>query len=209
MIIDPAQLLIFIPAALALNLTPGSDMLFCLGQGLKSGPKSGVAASLGIATGSFLHSLLAAFGLAALIAAHPLAFEFIRWAGVLYLLYLAIQAVRSPVLELTASEVSAGTALRAWRDGILVNLFNPKVAIFVLALIPQFVDPSRGSTVLQFLVFGAILNIGGTIINGLIGAFAGTIGRVLATNYSAARLFQWLSSGIFVGLAAKLLFDHR
>jgi threonine/homoserine/homoserine lactone efflux protein len=94
-----------------------------------------------------------------------------------------------------------------WR--FLVNLLNPKVAIFVLALVPQFVDPSRGSTVLQFLIFGAILNIGGTIINGLIGAFAGTIGRVLATNYSAVRLFQWLSSGIFFGLAAKLLFDRR
>ncbi len=209
MIIDSTQLLIFIPAALALNLTPGSDMLFCLGQGLRSGPKSGIAASLGIATGSLLHSLMAAFGLAALVASHPLAFEVIRWAGVTYLVYLAFQAFRNPVSNLVVSEVDPGTALRAWRDGVVVNILNPKVAIFTLALIPQFVDPARGSTILQFLIFGAILNIGGTIINGIVGIYSGSIGRILATNLQAARLFQWVTCGIFLGLAARLLIDRR
>lgn len=208
MIVDGNQFLIFIPAALALNLTPGSDMLFCLGQGLKSGPKAGVAASFGVATGSFLHSLMAAFGLAALLATHPLAFEIIRWAGVAYLLWLAVQTFRNPIGKLQASDVSSSGIIRAWRDGVFVNLLNPKVAIFILALIPQFVDPSKGSTVLQFLIFGAILNIGGTTINALVGVFSGSIGRMLATNDRVAKVFQWLTSIVFVGLAARLAFDR-
>lgn len=94
MLIPFETLLVFAPAALALNLTPGNDMLFCLGQGMRSGARAGVAASFGIATGVFLHTLAAAAGLAALIATHPGAFEAIRWAGVAYLVFLAFQAFR-------------------------------------------------------------------------------------------------------------------
>ena len=209
MIIDPVQLLIFIPAALALNLTPGADMLFCLGQGLKSGPKAGVAASFGIATGSFIHSLLAAFGLAALLAAYPLAFELVRWAGVAYLVWLAVQAFRQPAGALRPADCPTGTAYRAWRDGVFVNLLNPKVAIFILAFVPQFVDPARGSTLLQFLIFGAILNIGGTVINCLVGGFSGGIGRALAANERLARVYRWVTGCLFLGLAAKLAFERR
>lgn len=209
MIIEPVQLLIFIPAALALNLTPGADMLFCLGQGLKSGPRAGVAASFGIATGSFIHSLLAAFGLAALLATYPLAFEVVRWAGVAYLVWLAVQAFRQPVGALRPADCPSGTAYRAWRDGVLVNLLNPKVAIFILAFVPQFVDPARGSTLLQFLILGAILNIGGTLINGLVGGFSGGIGRALAANDRLARVYKWVTGCLFLGLAAKLAFERR
>lgn len=207
--IDPAQLLIFIPAALALNLTPGSDMMFCLGQGLKSGPRAGIAASFGIATGSLIHSLLAAFGLAALLAAYPFAFEIVRWAGVAYLVWLAIQAVRSRNTTLSAAQVGKGTLFAAWRDGTLVNLLNPKVAIFVLAFVPQFVDPARGSTILQFLILGAILNFGGTIINGVVGAFSGGIGRTLTSSSTLTAVYRWVTCSIFLGLAAKLAFDRR
>ncbi len=207
--IDPAQLLIFIPAALALNMTPGSDMLFCLGQGLKSGPRAGIAASLGVATGSFVHSLLAAFGLAALLAAYPFAFEIVRWAGVSYLVWLAIQAVRSRNAPLSAAQVGSGSVFAAWRDGAIVNLFNPKVAIFILAFVPQFVDPSRGSTLLQFLIFGAILNVGGTVINGIVGGFSGGIGRTLSSSAKLMAVYRWLTCCIFLGLAAKLAFDRR
>ena len=207
--IDPAQLLIFIPAALALNLTPGSDMLFCLGQGLKSGPRAGVAASLGVATGSFIHSLLAALGLAAVLAAYPFAFEIVRWAGVSYLVWLAIQALRSRDVALQAAQISSASSFNAWRDGAIVNLFNPKVAIFMLAFVPQFVDPSRGSTVLQFLIFGAVMNIGGTVINGTVGGFSGGIGRTLASNVKLMAVYRWFTCFIFLGLAAKLAFDRR
>jgi threonine/homoserine/homoserine lactone efflux protein len=207
--IDPAQLILFVPAALALNLTPGSDMLFCLGQGLKSGPRAGIAASLGVATGALIHSLLAAFGLAALLAAYPFAFEIVRWAGVSYLVWLAVQAVRNRDAALSAVPVGSGNLFAAWRDGAIVNLFNPKVAIFMLAFVPQFVDPSRGSTILQFLIFGAVLNIGGTLVNGIVGAFAGSIGRTLTSSTALMTLYRWLTCSIFLGLAAKLALDRR
>lgn len=202
-------LLLFIPIALALNFTPGADMLFCLGQGTRSGPKAGVAASLGIATGSFLHSLAAGLGLAAVIQATPLAFEVIRWSGVAYLVHLAVQTLRSPIQSLAPTKVAAGASIVAWRDGMLVCLLNPKVSIFMLAIVPQFVDPHQGSVFVQFLLLGAILNIGGTVINALVGAFAGRIGGFLAARQGVARLLQYATSVVFVGLAAKLAFERR
>lgn len=209
MIIEPNQLYIFIPAALALNLTPGVDMMFCLGQGLKSGPKAGVAASFGITTGGFVHIGLAAFGLAALLAIYPIAFEAIRWAGIVYLLWLALQVFIKPLGKPAAIDMARADVWQAWRNGVVVSVLNPKVAIFILAFVPQFVDASRGSAFLQFLLFGGILSIGGAIINGLVGGFSGSIGAVLTGNKRLAQLYRSLSSAIFVGLAAKLAFDQR
>ena len=202
-------LAIFIPTALALNRTPGNDMLFCLGQGIKSGPRAGNAASLGIATGAMIHTLLAGLGLAALVAAHPVALEVLRWPGLAYLVWLAIGACRSPDQSLTPATTKQSSAFRAWRDGIVVNLLNPKIIVFVLAFIPQFVDASGGSVLVQFLIFGLILNIGGTIINCLVGGFAGKLGAVLSRSKRVARTFQIFTGCVFLGLAAKLAFDKR
>ncbi len=208
-IIDPQNLYLFVPIALALNMTPGADMLFCLGQGVKSGPKAGLVASFGIATGSLIHALAGGAGLAALIAANPLAFDLIRWAGVGFLLYLAFQAKTSPVDRITPTNVGHTHAIQAWKDGVLVCLLNPKVAIFMLALVPQFVDPDRGSVMVQFLIYGTILNIGGTVINGLIGYFAGSISGAFIRNTYLARVFQLATGIVFVGLALKLAFERR
>ncbi|WP_108882818.1 LysE family transporter [Anderseniella sp. Alg231-50] len=209
MIIEPAQLLIFMMAGIALNLTPGADMMFCLSQGLKSGRQAGFAASLGIATGSIVHVLLAAFGLAALIAANPVAFEVLRWAGVGYLVWLAVQALRHPVQFDLPDDARRSRPMRAWRDGVLVNLLNPKVIVFTLAFLPQFVDPERGSTVLQFLLLGLVLNITGTTVNGFVGIGAGSVRGLLAGNRWIARTLGYVSSAVFLGLAAKLAFDRR
>jgi threonine/homoserine/homoserine lactone efflux protein len=202
---DPLVLLAFIPAALALNLTPGADMMFCLGQGLRSGPGPAIAASGGIALGGFVHALAAGLGLSALISALPGAFDVIRWVGVGYLLWLAWQSLRAGPVRGAVQGVSAR---RAFAQGFIVNLTNPKVILFVLAFVPQFVDPTR--TVLpQFLICGAVLSLGGFIINGLVGLFAGGIGRKLTGD---ARFATWLgriSAGIFVALAARLALMQR
>ena len=207
MLIPVETLAIFIPTALALNMTPGNDMLFCLGQGIKSGPAAGNAASFGIATGALIHTMLAGLGLAALVAAHPVALDVLRWAGIAYLVWLAIGAFRSTDQHLKPAQTKRSGAFSAWRDGIVVNLLNPKIIVFVLAFIPQFVDASRGSVLLQFLIFGLILNIGGTIINCLVGSFAGKIGQVLSRSAKIARAFQIATGCIFLGLAAKLAID--
>lgn len=209
MIIEPSQLLIFMMAGIALNLTPGADMMFCLSQGLKSGRKAGFAASLGIATGSIIHVLLAAFGLAALITANPAAFEVLRWAGVGYLVWLAVQALRQPVQVGLPHDFGRSQPAKAWRDGVLVNLLNPKVIVFTLAFLPQFVDPERGSTVLQFLLLGLILNVTGTTVNGFVGIGAGSVRGLLAGNKWIARALGYVSSMVFLGLAAKLAFERR
>ena len=202
-------LLIFIPTALALNMTPGNDMLFCLGQGIKSGPRAGLAASFGIATGAMIHTLLAGLGLAAMVAAHPVALEILRWAGIGYLVWLAIQSFRDRGDVLKPTKTAPATAMKAWGDGIVVNLLNPKIIVFVLAFIPQFVDPGRGSVLAQFLILGVILNIGGTIINCLVGGFAGKLGQFLSRSARLARAFQIFTGCVFLALAARLAFDRR
>lgn len=209
MLIPVETLLVFTPAALALNLTPGNDMLFCLGQGMRSGARAGVAASFGIATGGMIHTLAAALGLAALLAAHPGAFEAIRWAGIAYLVWLAVQTFRSPGLLLTPAAGRRDTPWRAFREAVMVNVLNPKVAVFILAFLPQFVDPARGSTFLQFMLLGAVFNIGGTVANLLVGIFAGRLSGWLAGRARVARAFQMATGGIFLMLAARLAFERR
>jgi threonine/homoserine/homoserine lactone efflux protein len=205
MIVDPVVMLAFIPAALALNLTPGADMMFCLGQGLRGGPRAALAADAGIAVGGMVHVLVAGLGLGALVARAPWLFEVIRWVGVAYLLWLAVQALRAgPVGAVKV----AGSSSRAFRDGLLVNLTNPKVILFVLAFVPQFVDAAR-PVLPQFLVFGAILSLGGLGVNGLVGVGAGGIGQRMARSPGFARWLGRVSAGVFAALAVRLAVMQR
>jgi len=205
-VIDPIILLTFIPAALALNLTPGADMMFCLGLGLRAGGRPAFAASAGISMGSMVHVTLAGLGLGAVVSALPWLFDTIRWVGVAYLLWLAMAALRAGHLQ---SSAPGRRSARAFRDGLMVNLSNPKVILFVLAFIPQFVDPIRGNILGQFLIFGSVLAIGGFFINGLIGAFAGGLGRRLTGSPQFARRLGYISAGIFTALAARLAFLEK
>lgn len=201
--IDPLALLAFLPAALALNLTPGADMMFCLGQGLRGGARPALAASAGISTGAMVHVTLAALGLGALAAAHPAAFEFIRWIGVCYLLWLAWATLR----HRTPRAVPLVSPARAFRDGLIVNLTNPKVILFVLAFLPQFVDASR-ALLPQFLALGALLSLGGFVVNGLVGLFAGGVGRRLVRSPGFGSWLGGISATIFVALAARLAVER-
>lgn len=195
-------LIAFIPAALALNLTPGADMMFCLGQGLRSGTRAAVAASAGISTGSMVHVGLAGVGLGAMVATVPWLFDVIRWVGVAYLLWLAIGALRAS--SVGQSKVKLLSVRQAFRQGFFVNLSNPKVILFVLAFVPQFVDPSQGSVLVQFLILGSMISFGGFVINGLVGAFSGAMGRILTGSPKFHRGIGYVTAAIFAGLAARL-----
>ncbi len=199
--VDPLTLLAFVPAALALNLTPGADMMFCLGQGMRFGPRSSIAASAGISLGGMIHVTLAGLGLGALVATLPWAFDVIRWVGVAYLLWLAVRTLRSE-----GAKPDPKVPLSAFRGALVVSLTNPKVILFVLAFVPQFVVPDAGPVLGQFLIFGAVLSLGGFVINAAVGVFAGGVGRRLARGGQALR---WISSGIFVALAARLAVLER
>ena len=200
--VDPVLLLAFIPAGLALNLTPGADMMFCLGQGLRAGPRAALAASAGISLGALVHTALAGLGLGALVAAVPIAFEVIRWIGVAYLLWLAVQTLRNR----SAGDAAPAVPRRAFRAALLVNLTNPKVILFVLAFVPQFVSPEAGPVFVQFMIFGSLLAIGGFIINGAVGVFAGGAGQRLA---QGSRVLDYISASVFAGLAARLAILER
>lgn len=198
---DIYLLLAFIPAAIALNLTPGADMLFCLGQGLRSGTKQAFAASAGVSMGSMTHVTIAGLGLGAVIAAFPWIFDVIRWVGVAYLLYLAVTALRASA---QSGETVRLTSAQAFRQGYFVNLSNPKVILFVLAFVPQFVDPTQGSVLLQFVMFGGIIAFGGFWVNGLVGAFAGGLGQAMAGSEKFQRGIGYVTATIFTALALRL-----
>ncbi|MEC7256452.1 MAG: LysE family translocator [Pseudomonadota bacterium] len=187
-----------------MNFTPGADMMFCLGQGLRSGARAALAASAGISAGSLVHVTVAGLGLGAAINALPWLFDVIRWVGVGYLLFLAWGALRGGRAEAPAPVAPR----RALRSGFLVNLTNPKVILFVLAFIPQFVDPAR-PVLAQFLIFGAVLAVGGFFINGAVGVFAGGAGKRLAGSGRAQAWLGRISGAIFAALALRLAFLER
>lgn len=199
---EPWVLLAFVPAGLALNLTPGADMMFTLAQGLKGGPRAGMAANAGIAVGGMVHTVIAGLGLGALVAAHPLAFDVIRWAGVAYLLWLAVQSLRAGPMAVRG-EVAVRSLGRVFLDGLMVNLLNPKVILFILAFLPQFVDPSR-AVLPQFLVLGLVFSLGGLVVNGVVAVFAGGVGQRLAGSAVFARWLGRVGAVIFAGLALRL-----
>ncbi|MGR3757320.1 MAG: LysE family translocator [Tranquillimonas sp.] len=205
--VDLLTLAAFVPAALALNLTPGADMMFCLAQGLRGGPRAALAADAGIAVGVLVHVLVAGLGLSAAVAAAPWLLEAIRWIGIGYLLWLARQALRARA-PAAAGPVGPARPARAFRDGLAVNLTNPKVILFVLAFLPQFVDPAR-AVLPQFLVLGAILALGGLLANGAVGLGAGRLGRRLARSPGLGRLLGRITAAIYAGLALRLVLMQR
>lgn len=196
--VDPLVLAAFVPAALALNLTPGADMMFCIAQGLRSGARAAWSASAGVASGGIIHVLVAGAGLSALLARWPLAFDVIRWIGVAYLLWLAAQALRRSGDRKTALPATGKAAFVA---GLVVNLTNPKVILFVLAFIPQFIRPEAGPVIVQFATFGCVLALGGLIVNGLAGMSAERLGARLA---QGSHLLDRITAGIFTALALRL-----
>jgi len=198
--IDPIVYLTFLPAALALVLTPGPDMLFAMAQGLRGGKGPAIAASAGISAGAFINAGLAGLGLGALVAAAPWVFGVVRWVGVVYLVYLAVKTLMSPLVGENNRPVQPA---RAFRDGLVVNLSNPSVILFILAFIPQFVDPAR-AILPQFLIYGGTIAILGFCVKSGVGLTAGGLGRALARNPIVERVLRWITAGVFGALAARV-----
>ena len=203
--IEPIVLLAYLPAALALNFTPGADMLFCLAQGARGGSRPAIAASAGISAGSMTNVTIAGLGLGVLVAEYPVLFDVIRYLGVAYLLWLAWRTLRTPLAGAEALPVHPA---RAFRDGLVVNLTNPKVILFILAFIPQFVDPTR-PVLPQFLIFGAIIAFFGFFVNALVGVFAGSIGQRLTGSPRFERALRTITATIFGALALRLLLEGK
>lgn len=210
---DLATLVPFFIAALTLNLTPGADMSYVIARSAGQGRAAGIGSALGIAAGSLVHSLLAALGLSALVMQSEAAFQVVKFAGAAYLLYLAWKAWRSDGVAVEAARRAPASLGRIFVEGLLTNLLNPKVALFILAFLPLFVEPARGNVAGQILFLGLLFNVGGTAVNI---AVALAVDRVVAVlrersgrSQRVARLMRRLSSLVFVGLAVQFALGQR
>ncbi|MGB8815568.1 MAG: LysE family translocator [Paracoccaceae bacterium] len=198
----PQQFAAFLAGALVVNFAPGADMIFATACGIQGGPRVGALAGLGAGTGVLWHVTLAALGVSAVIAANPQALIAIRYIGAAYLLWLAWKSWRAG----GTLAIGAGTpsGWRAFRRGILSNVLNPKPALFMLAFLPQFVNPAIGPVWQQIVALGCVFAIGGTIVTMGYGLIAGYAGRALAERMGAVNK---IAAVLFTGLAAKLAFD--
>ncbi|RTF72685.1 LysE family translocator, partial [Serratia marcescens] len=196
-------------ACVALALTPGPDMLLIASRSVSQGRRAGFASLAGIQLGTYCHALAAALGLSQLFVAVPLAYDAVRMLGAAYLLYLAWKTLRSGSSLQASAGLQAVPTARIFRQGLFTNILNPKMALFVLALFPQFIDPRAGSVVVQMLALATMLNLVGLLINGgVILAVSGMKSRFVGRRFSA-RWPNYLLSGVFAGLACKLIFDSR
>jgi len=198
-----ATLWAFFAGALVLNVTPGADVLFATASGIQAGPKVGAAAGLGVGVGGIAHVTATAAGLGALVAAHPGALDFVRWIGAGYLLWIAVKTWRAPPPRIDLAE-AAITPRGAFRRGVITNVLNPKVMLFMLAYLPQFTDPAVGPVWQQILILGGIVFTCGAIITMGYGALAGWLGGRLARRMG---VLNRVAALLFGGLAARLVFD--
>jgi threonine/homoserine/homoserine lactone efflux protein len=202
------SLLLFLAAGLALNLTPGPDMLYVAARGAGEGRAAGIASALGIGVGTLVHIALVAAGLAALLAAVPVAYLALRLGGAAYLVYLGVRALRaSPHADQAATLAPAPLAV-IFRQGVVTNVLNPKVALFFLAFLPQFVDPSRGAPALQVVALGLLFDVSGTLVNLAVALGSSRVAARLRSGESG-RVIQRVTGGVFIALGARLAYGAR
>lgn len=209
------DLALFVGAALLLNLTPGPDMLFVAGTAAARGRRAGLLAALGVGAGCLFHTLLAALGLSALLAASDLAFGIVKWAGAGYLVWVGLQMLLARRAEPTAPAAPVAEPPRSghpfWQ-GALTNALNPKVALFFLAFLPQFIDAGAPGQAIALLVLGTLFNLGGTGVNLVVALAASGVAAGLSQRSGTGRLGPWLqraAGAVFVGLGVKLALSSR
>ena len=203
------DLWLFVLAGVLLNITPGPDVLYIVGRSATQGWRAGATAALGIGAGTFLHIGAAALGLSAVLTASATAFTVLKIVGAIYLVYVGITMLRAPRLSPSSARVALkGASLRAiFMQGMLTNALNPKVAIFFLALLPQFIDANAASKPLAFLFLGAIFNVNGTLWNLFVAWGAARMSHVLEGRPAA-----WLSRCIgafFIYLGVRLALSDQ
>ena len=199
---DASLLVTFVLAGFILNITPGADFVFVTANSVAGGAKRGIAAAIGVNAGIVVHVAAAAAGLSALLLAYPAAYAAIRYAGAMYLLYLAYQAWTAKAASANAETESSFR--RAVSRGFLTNVLNPKTALFIFAFIPQFTDPAIGPIWMQILFLGIVFMVNGFLFTLCLALTAGTLSRGLRKH---SAFLNKLTALIFGGLAARLILD--
>ncbi|HKE39686.1 MAG TPA: LysE family translocator [Casimicrobiaceae bacterium] len=205
------DLALFVISGLLLNFTPGADTLYIVGRSSLQGARAGAVAALGIGAGCCVHMLAAALGLSALLAASATAFTAVKLIGAAYLIYLGVSLWRSGPRPRAAGRPSASRApLRVvFAQGVLTNVLNPKVALFFLAFLPQFVDANAPYKLVAFLFLGLVFNFNGTLWNLFVAWSAAKVGGRVAARGRAAAWLSRVAGAAFVALGVKLALSDR
>jgi threonine/homoserine/homoserine lactone efflux protein len=202
------DLALFVVSGLLLNITPGPDTLYILGRTASQGWRGGTVAALGIGAGLVVHTCAAAIGLSALLAASATAFTVLKWIGAAYLVYVGLSLLRSPRPAIR-QPIPPGVPLRTvFVQGFLTNVLNPKVALFFLAFLPQFVDPGAANKALAFLFLGFVFTFNGTLWNLLLAWSAARVARSLNASGHLALWINRTVGALFVYLGARLATSH-
>ena len=201
-------LLVFITASVALGLAPGPDNIFVLTQSALNGRKAGILITLGLCTGLIVHTAAVALGVAAIFQTSEIAFTGLKILGAVYLVYIAFLAFKASAtnIDQSVAEIAPG---QLYIRGIIMNITNPKVAIFFLAFLPQFSDPARGSVTIQILAFGGLFIVCAFMVMGSIAWFSGFLGDWLKTSDKAQIIMNRIAGTIFIGLALRLMLTER
>jgi threonine/homoserine/homoserine lactone efflux protein len=203
---------VFLTAMFLLNITPGPDMLYVLARATGQGRAAGLASAFGIGAGCFFHIFAVAFGLAELLRTVPLAYNAVRYAGAAYLIYLGARTLLARSTGAGPVTVRPASLARVFAQGVITNVLNPKVALFFLAFLPQFID-ARSSAFGQTVRLGLIFDLSGTLVNVAVALAASSVGNAVRDRISSGgngvRLFRWLTGGVFIGLGVRLLFGSR
>jgi len=209
---DASTLLLFAATAISINLTPGPDMLYVIARSLGQGRRAGIVSALGLSAGYVVHTLLAASGLAALLASAPAAYDAVRVAGALYLIYLGVRALwpRRDAPGRDAGVPTAPIASNApwpevFRQGALTSTLNPSIAIFFLAFLPGFVIPARGTVAGQVIALGLLFNATATATHATIALLVGTAGDWLRRREDVARWQRRFSGAVLILLGLRVL----
>jgi threonine/homoserine/homoserine lactone efflux protein len=203
---------LFLMAGLLLNLTPGPDLLFVVGNTAAGGRRAGLLAALGIGAGCLLHVGLAAAGLSALLATSDLAFTVVKWVGAAYLVWMGIGMLRSRASGEAAVALPVLEPGRVFWRGVLTNALNPKVALFFMAFLPQFISPDAPQRALAFLLLGLLFTVNGTVVTFVLAWLTGSARERLAKRGGAGKWGVWLqraAGGLFVALGIRLAVGGR
>lgn len=195
-------------ATLALNLAPGPDMLYVIARSVGQGQRAGVISALGIGAGCLAHTLAAAFGLSALLMSSAVAYDLVRYAGAIYLIYLGVRALLDKTRTEEQSEVKPDSLASIFYQGVVTNVLNPKVALFFLAFLPQFANRG-GPLAWQIFVLGLLFNISGTSVNIMVALLGGRIGKAFERRPAIAQAQRRLTGVVFIALGLRLAFSKR
>jgi threonine/homoserine/homoserine lactone efflux protein len=210
LLLDPALLVVFLAATLALNLTPGPDMAYVATRAIGQGTSSGIAAALGVGAGCLVHTALAAFGVSAVLRHSETAFAMVKFAGAAYLLYMAWGMWRAgDVVAAQSPAMARATVSRVFAEGAITNTLNPKVALFFLAFLPQFIPGDHPSPALAMVVLGLLFNLSGTAVNVLVAVLSSAARRRIGGSNFWRRVLNRAAALLFVGLAVRLALAQR